>query len=277
MSASKFTALVMAANRPGIVNPIAEMKGVSHKCLAPVAGVPMLQHVVRMLHESSCIGEIRVSIEDTSVADEVPYIRALREAGEIRIKPSGQNIFESVLAATDDMDDSQFPLLITTADNVLHFPELVEFFCKEVAKSGTDVAFGLTTKAAIERDFPDEAEHAAYLYFTDGVFSNCNTYALTSRPALAAAEAMRGGGQFGTNPLRVLQAFGVINYIIYRLRRMSLSGVVRTLGKMFGLEFRIIFVPFGEGPIDADCPRSFEVCETILQRRATEQASGVGP
>lgn len=60
----------MAANRPGIVNPIAEMKGVSHKCLAPVAGVPMLQHVVRMLRESSCIGEIRVSIEDTSVADE---------------------------------------------------------------------------------------------------------------------------------------------------------------------------------------------------------------
>lgn len=262
----------MAANRPGIVNSIAEMKGVSHKCLASVAGVAMLERVVRMLRESSCIGEIRISIEDPSVADEVPYIKALREAGEVRIKPSGQNIFESVLAATDDMADSQFPLLITTADNVLHFPELVEFFCREVGASGTDVALGLTTKADIERDFPEEAEHAAYLYFTDGVFSNCNTYALTSRPALAAAEAMRGGGQFGTNPLRVLRAFGVINYVIFRLRRMSLAGMIRTLRKIFGLEFKIVFVPFGEGPIDADCPRSFEVCELILQRRAGSEA-----
>ena len=50
-SAQLFTALVLAADR-GAGDPVSRTAGVAHKCLAPVAGKPMVERVVAALAAS---------------------------------------------------------------------------------------------------------------------------------------------------------------------------------------------------------------------------------
>ena len=44
-----FTVVILAAQRAGVVNAVAQDAGVSHKCLAPIAGKPLIVHVIEAL------------------------------------------------------------------------------------------------------------------------------------------------------------------------------------------------------------------------------------
>ena len=47
------TAIVLAAQRAGRLDPLAERAGVSHKCLVPIGGVPLITHVLTTLARSN--------------------------------------------------------------------------------------------------------------------------------------------------------------------------------------------------------------------------------
>ena len=46
MPASPVTIIVLAGQRAGVVNSLAARAGVSHKCLAPIRGRPLIAHVL---------------------------------------------------------------------------------------------------------------------------------------------------------------------------------------------------------------------------------------
>ena len=48
----QYSALVLAARRPGILDPLAKAVGVTHKCLAPINGRPMLERVIEAVLQS---------------------------------------------------------------------------------------------------------------------------------------------------------------------------------------------------------------------------------
>lgn len=55
--------IVFAGQRAGVTNPLAVRVGVSHKCLAPIRGKPLLAHVLDTLTTLPPVAEIRVSLE----------------------------------------------------------------------------------------------------------------------------------------------------------------------------------------------------------------------
>ena len=116
------TALVLAGKRDGATDPLARGAGVTHKCLVPVVGQPMLVHVIDALAASDRIGQIRVAIEEPAVLDQLPQLRGLIATGRLAPVAAQPNLVDSVLAAADG---ATFPLLITTADNVLLTPDSV--------------------------------------------------------------------------------------------------------------------------------------------------------
>ncbi|MFN3798071.1 MAG: NTP transferase domain-containing protein, partial [Sphingobium yanoikuyae] len=129
------TALVLAGKRDGATDPLAQAAGVTHKCLVPVVGQPMLVHVIEALAASPRIGEIRVAIEDVAVLDTLPQLRGLRNTGRLVAIPARPNLVDSVLAATDG---ARFPLLITTADNVLLTPDALAEMLDGCAAQGAN-------------------------------------------------------------------------------------------------------------------------------------------
>ncbi|MEL7482314.1 MAG: nucleotidyltransferase family protein, partial [Pseudomonadota bacterium] len=174
--------LILAAQRPGIVNALAQAAGVSHKCLMPMHGRPLIEHVLSTVEAMTQFERITVSIDAPDVLDAVPLVQSLKDAGRLTAVKSGQSLFESVAGALKQ--DEDFPVVITTADNVLLTPDMLRHFCE--ALPNTDVGVAMTRKEVLLGVYPDGQRR--FHRFADGEWSNCNLYALMTPKALSAAE-----------------------------------------------------------------------------------------
>ncbi|MCC5887757.1 MAG: NTP transferase domain-containing protein [Gammaproteobacteria bacterium] len=263
-SAPELTALVLAASRRGSEDPVAAITGQSHKCLVEVAGQTMIERVIAALKDSGTCSRILVSIESESILRQVPQLAAWLDEGIIEATPSEANLADSILALAAQ-GSPPLPLLLTTADNVLHTPELLAGFARDALACGADVAVGMTPEATVRAEFPDEP--LGFFRFRDGGYSFCNLFLFRTSKSFEAAEAFRGGGQFRKKPWRILQAFGVLNLILYRLGRLSLDAAFGRISAKLGIRLQTIEVPYAFAPIDVDNLRTYDLSQRILSAR----------
>lgn len=253
-----YAALVLAASR-GPDEPVARARGVSHKSLAPVAGVPMLVRVVRALAASDAVGHIAVSIEAPALLDAVPEV-----ADAATVVASGPTPCRSILAAAAALE-APFPLLVTTADHALLTPEMVERFCRDAAASGAEVAIGLAAKPAVLGRYPETRR--TFLAFRDGGYTGCNLYAFRSPAAMRAVEVWAGVEGQRKRPWRIFRAFGPAALALYLVRALTLDGAMRRVSRIHGLEVAAVTLPYPEAAIDVDRPADLELAERILAAR----------
>ncbi len=261
------TAVVMAGRREGAVDPLAEAAGLSDKCLVPVGDRPMIGHVLASLAASPAIGRIIVSINDTGLLDDLADARALRAEGRLITVAARANLVDSLLAA---VEQARFPILVTTADNVLLTPRATVAILGDATAAGVDVAVAFARRASVLAAHP-EGQRRFYRFADDG-YSNCNTYWIGRRDALKAAEVFRSGGQFAKHPLRIVQALGLLNLIRFRFGIGTLDEAFRRFSRRFGLSIRPVIVADGAVAIDVDNARTLRVAESILASRAWHAA-----
>jgi GTP:adenosylcobinamide-phosphate guanylyltransferase len=258
--ADGFTLLILAAQRAGVENPLAKRAGVSHKCLVPIAGKPLIVHVLDTVTTMPGIGAIRVSVEPDAVPA-LTEIAARYPDARIDFVESDTNIAESVLAAAAGMPG---PILITTADNVLlshnSMARMLEAFA-----DGADAAAALTTRGAIHAVHPEGQRR--FYEFRDDAYSNCNLYGLAGAHALKGVEVFREGGQFAKNPKRLITAFGLINILLMRFKLVSIHGAMKRASKRFGLDMRAVVLTDGRQAIDVDNERTYAIAEGLLAQQ----------
>ena len=262
MPSKKFTAIVLAASRRGAQDPVAQMQGLSHKCLVTLNGVPMVQRVIDGLRGAKNVGRIFVSIENADILRTVPALAALLDKGEITAVQSEGNLAQSVYRAVGVINDP-FPLVISTADNALHTPELVDYFCDEINKGSSEVFVGMTRAQLILEKYP--GGQRAFHRLKDDAYSSCNLYCIKNQPGLKATEAFATGGQFGKKPYRIITAFGILSFILYKLRLVSLKGVMRQISRALKLNVEATLIPWAEGPIDVDNAKDYALVTSILE------------
>ncbi|HET9427459.1 MAG TPA: NTP transferase domain-containing protein [Allosphingosinicella sp.] len=261
MGDGSFTGLVLAASR-GNLDPLAKAGGVSHKCFIDIAGQPMLRRVVSAVMASGRIGRTIVAIEPESIAEAKAILADLPGAETIEYVASRENIGSSVSAvATPDL----LPLVITTGDNALHTPELVRYFCDALDGVKEDGALGLTPAEYILAKYPEG--NRAFHRFRDGAFSSCNLYALLTPKALEAPRVFNSGGQFGKKPRRLIGAFGLFAFLLYKSRLFTLRTVLKALSRTVGVSTAPVLIPFAEGPIDVDRMQDWDLANRIIRER----------
>lgn len=267
MSDTRYTALVLAATR-GNLDPLAAAGGVSHKCFIDIAGQPMLRRVVEAVSASGRIGRIIVMIEEASIAEARALLAPLPGSDAFVYTPSAANIAASVTAAGARFPDS-VPLVVTTGDNALHTAEMVRYFCDSldpIAAAGHDGAIGLTPASFLLEKYPEG--NRAFHRFRDGAFSSCNIYALLTRAAIERGPVIfKTGGQFGKKPKRLIGAFGLIAFLLYKSRLLRLATLIRFLGRGLGLKVAPVRMPFAEGPIDVDRMQDWTLANRIVEAR----------
>ena len=259
-----YTGLVLAASR-GNLDPLAQAGGVSHKCFIDVAGQPMLRRVVSAVIGSGRIGRLIVAIEEGSIDEARALLAGLPGAEAIEFVPSRENIGTSVAAVARE---EVLALVITTGDNALHTPEMVRFFCDSLdglAEQGVDGALGLTPASYILEEYPEG--NRAFHRFRDGAFSSCNIYALLTPRSLNGPRVFNSGGQFGKKPKRLIGAFGLFAFLLYKSRLFKLRTVLAALSRTVGLRTAPILMPFAEGPIDVDRMQDWELANRIIRER----------
>jgi GTP:adenosylcobinamide-phosphate guanylyltransferase len=114
------TILILAGKRDGKLDPLAERAGVSHKCRVPIGGKPLLEWVVEAVGPAFPDAKVLISIHDPAVIADLPGVAALQVSGRLTLCTAQSGIVESVEHAIAEAGgNAAFPLLITTADNVL--------------------------------------------------------------------------------------------------------------------------------------------------------------
>ncbi len=265
MSSTSTTIVILAAQRTGVVNPLAEKAGVSHKCLVPICGEPLIVHVMRTVTAFPGVGNIRIVMEPEAHEEVGQVIASLpRTDAKVEFIPSAPNIVESMLAGTAD---DPGPFIITTADNVLITLDALHQVRQ--AMQHADAVLCLTTKERVHAAHPEGQRN--FYELRDAGYANCNLYGLASREAFSASEIFREGGQFQANPGRMIRAFGLFNILAVRFGWVTLDNAFKRLSKRFGMKARPVVFEDGSLAIDVDNDRTYNCCETImLQRKAAQ-------
>lgn len=263
MAERPLTVIVLAGQRSGVVNPLAAAADVSHKCFVPIAGKPLIEHVLDTVTALPALAEIRISAEPDAHEDLRTLIARYEPHGiPIRLLASRANLVDSVLGAAGE---DAGPFLVTTADNVLLTPAAVEQVRREL--DSVDGVFALARKENVLAAHPD-AQRGFYR-FRDGEFANCNIYGLANRRALSrGAEIFRGGGQFMSSVGRMIAAFGLHNILLLRLGVFGVEAAMRRLSRRLGIEVRVTEFADGSLAVDVDNERTYRVCAELLARRA---------
>ncbi|MEH6758025.1 MAG: NTP transferase domain-containing protein [Parasphingorhabdus sp.] len=256
----RFNVIVLAAQRPGTVDPLAVVHKASHKCLIPIAGKPLIAHVLETISRHPAVDDIRVSIECQAFADIETVIDQLDVGiGQIACAASKDNLADSVIAAMMEIQDG--PVIITTADNALLTIGAIDAMVT-MLEGDADVALALAPKAAVLQAHPDGQRR--FYKFSDDQYSNCNLYGLSGRDALAAAEIFRGGGQFAKKVGRIIESFGLLNLLLLRSGWVSLPGAMARISKRIGLTIKPVILAEGRNAIDVDNERSYGIVAGLL-------------
>jgi GTP:adenosylcobinamide-phosphate guanylyltransferase len=251
--------LVLAGRRSPAADPLAARAGVSHKAMVPLGGEAMVGRVLRVAEEAFPGARLYVSIDDAAAIADEPTVARLAAAGKLEIVQARTNIVDSVVAASRV---AGFPLLITTADNVLMTPDGMRAMAEAGAAGDTDGIVMMAERTDILAAHP-EGQRRFYA-FRGGAYSNCNLFWLGSDTALKATDSFRLGGQFAKHKRRAVKALGLATLLLYATRLLTLEGMFRHFSRRFGVRIRPLVTRDGRLAIDVDNERTFKVAEELL-------------
>ena len=247
--------LVLAGSRPG-PDPLLAGTGLATKALLPIAGKPMLAHVLDALAASPAVGPVTVVAQDTGVLSAHPQLADR----PVTWRVSAGSIADAVRAG---IEEAGGPLFVTTADNVLLTPSMIAQFLGEA--SGADVAIGLVERRTVEA--AGYSTRRTWLPFRGGAWSGANLFLLGGTRVLPLVEFWRALEQDRKKGLKLLGAFGPGLLLEAALRLVDIHAFARKAAGRFGLRARIVPMNAAEACIDADKPSDLPVIEAILADR----------
>ncbi len=263
----KFTALVLAGRRGG-EDALARAAGVSHKCLIPVGGRPMLVRVLTALAGCRAIGLIGVSIDDPEAAKAVLAAMPEDAAARVRVFASAETPSLSVAAAIDELDQPP-PLLVTTADHPLLTPELVELFVAEAALSGADLVVGMAPATSVLAAYPNARR--TWLRFREERYTGCNLFAFLTPESRRVLDFWQRIESERKRPLRIVRAFGFVSLAAYLGGRLTLAGALRRASHRLGVDVRAVILQQPDAAVDVDKEEDLALVEQILGDRRLKQ------
>ena len=257
------TIMILAGQRLGKADPLALAHGQEHKCLIRLLDRPLIGYVLEAVDKAFPESPIVVSINDPAALAGLPEVQPFLDSGRMRIVTARSNLLESVLAAAGDIE---FPLLMTTGDNVLVTSDAYRRFHTSALDQQADAAAMLAHKEDVLAEHPQA--QSRFWKFADGEFSNCNAFWARDREALEIAEIFRGGGQFLKFPKRFVGAFGILNLIGYRFGKLRSQTMLERISRRFGKKIRVQIAERGRFAIDVDDQDTYEVTERLLLQDA---------
>jgi GTP:adenosylcobinamide-phosphate guanylyltransferase len=252
----KYTAIVLAGSRPGR-DPFAESFGTDLKALIPIAGESMVRRPVKTLLAAEDVGDVIVlSQAPERIRDALP------EDKRIHLRKSDATIATTMLEICFDKQ-TQWPLLVTTADHALLDVETVDEFC---AYAEGDISVGVVERATLLKRFPDAKR--TWLSFRGGDYTGANLFALSSPKAAAAIELWRSVEQDRKKGWRLISLLGPVVLLGTVLRLLSIHNVLSRVGRKLGLDVNAVVLSNPLAGVDVDKTEDHALVENVLAGRA---------
>lgn len=261
-----FTALVLAGNRSSSCE-VAKLGNVSHKAFLPIAGIPMITRVIDTIASVSRIQQVGIVIEDADLLSSVDGLKKHLDSGYITTIAAKSSPAQSALHGVDQMTAwSGLPVVLTTADNCLMTPDIVNYFLDGLPEN-SDLTAALAVTEDVIRAYPDVRR--TRLKFRDGQRSGCNLFACQTDGARRVIEFWRRIEQDRKNPLAMLKQLGYMTALRYASNKLSLPQALQQLERKTQTHLGIVEMNDPVAAIDVDTPEDFYLAERILFERAT--------
>jgi CTP:molybdopterin cytidylyltransferase MocA len=262
-----FTAVILAADRDRN-DPVALSAGVSCKALTPVDGRPMVLRVLDALAEAREVG-VRILVGPHKVSvEQNEELHHLVNSGQVQwiapqVTPS-TSAFNALQSLPKDV-----PVLVTTADHALLSAPMVDHFCAEARRSGSDVLAGLARHEVVAAAFPNTRRTVTRL--KDGGYCGCNLFAFLTPQARAAADFWRRVEKERKKPLRIVKVMGPMAVLRYLLGQLTLEQALARLSQRMKLKVGVVRMPFAEAAVDVDKVEDWLLVEAVLAQRNQEK------
>ncbi|GAB5483206.1 MAG: nucleotidyltransferase family protein [Parasphingorhabdus sp.] len=258
---SSADALVLAGSRPG-GDPMADSRGISVKALIPVAGKAMLAHVTETLLGHKAIGNVHMLAQDFAPFRADADTSGLESNPRVLAQTSSATIATSLDKVLDE-EDTRFPVLITTADNVLLSVPMIDDFLS--AAEDTDIAIAVVEKQVLLHRYP--ASRRTWLKLRGGHYSGANLFYFGSPKARQILRYWAEVEQDRKKGWKILTIFGPWLLFLAVTRLLTVDQLAARVGKKLGLAIRIVPMAQAEACIDVDKDSDLEMVEQIIAAR----------
>jgi GTP:adenosylcobinamide-phosphate guanylyltransferase len=248
--------LLTAGRRPGI-DPLAAHFGIDDKALIPVAGEAMLSRVARTLVSHPQVARVTILAQEPERL--VKAIAWMNGHPKIATRAGGASLGEAIMGSLAEQP-GDFPFLLTTADNALLDHAMIDTFL--AGAQGYDIAVGMVEQRVMQARYPESRR--TWLRFRGGAWSGANLYWFGTPRAEKLIAIWRGVEQQRKKGRAIVGAFGLPMLIAVGLRLLTIHAAVARVGRRFGLDARIVPLPFAEACIDVDKPDDHALVERII-------------
>lgn len=253
-----WTAVLLAGSRPG-VDPLASHFQRESKALIPVAGEAMLSRVLRTLLAVPAIDRVILLAQDADGLLASPELAWLRGDSRVVAHVSGPTISGSILSLVGQRG-TEWPVLVTTADNVLLTPEIATEFID--AADPSELAIGLVSRKTLEAAYGESKR--TWLRFADGDFTGANLFALGSSNVAQALGFWEKVEKDRKRVWNLAARFGPRLLLNFLFRRLSLKKAIGEAGSRLNVRARPVVLRDGRAGIDVDKPSDHVLAEAIL-------------
>lgn len=248
--------LLTAGRRPGI-DPLAAHFGIDDKALIPIAGEPMLSRVARTLVSHPQVARVTILAQEAErLIDSIPW---MADHPGIAARAGGESLGEAIMGTLAEQPDG-FPFLLTTADNALLDHATIDAFL--AAARSHDIAIGMVERRVMLARYPDARR--TWLKFRSGAWSGANLVWFGTPRVEKLLAIWRGVEQQRKKGRAIVGAFGLPMLIAVGLRLLTIHAAAARVGRRFGLDARIVPLPFAEACIDVDKPDDHALVERII-------------
>lgn len=258
--------IVLAGRRRKGPEPLAERFGESHKCLIPLAGRPLIAHVLQTGASHPRVASLAVCVEPEAFEPIYDVLTRQPGRGTVALVEAREDLADSVRAAAEGWDG---PLIVTTADHALLTSASIDAMVE--ALETAEVAFALARREAVEAAHPSGQRR--YLALRDGEYAVCDLYGVSGPGALRAVEVFRGR-RLDRSGRRIARATGLVGLTMALLGLETLSGAIERASRHLALAVRAVILADGSQAIDVDDDRTYAVVRDLLERRPGAEETG---
>lgn len=250
-------ALILAGSRPG-GDLFAQAHGVPFKALIPVNGKPMLAHVAKALLDHPAIKTVTVAAQD---------IAALRAHPDLANMDLLWAESDTTIATTLELLLANgllsYPLLITTADNVLLDNAIIDDFLMRSLAS--DLAAAMVEKSVLLASYPEAKR--TWLKLRGGQYSGANLFWFGSPKARQILRYWAEIEQDRKKGWKIFTIFGPLTMVVALARIISIHALAQRVSRRLDFVFTVAEMPQARACIDVDKEADLVLAEQILAAR----------
>lgn len=239
---------------PGVVKPdlLAAYTGSPRKALAPLAGKPMVWHVVHALRASPSVRDIIVvgiaPEEGLDLDTPVTFVR--NQPGLLDNVYAG---FDAVLRQRPAAELA----LVASGDIPLLTSDIVEWFLATCRQSEHDIYYSVVPKTVMESAFPTSKR--SYIRFREGPHCGGDLFMVRLAAARRSESLVRAALDRRKSAWRQALLMGVGTLFKLLIGRLSLPDAERVASRVFQIRGRAVAAPYAAIGMDVDKPFQYDL------------------